>query len=268
LGSALEVCTFWLGRELRYIDRMCLASMVKVGLDVALYAYEPVAGLPRGVTMRDAEKILPYSTMRRVNPDHPEIRDPRAKLQFSDLFRLALMRAGKGFWLDTDVYMLRHFLPDPSKFYLALEGRQRFGVSALYFPKDHPLLEEVFRWVEGNDALPSWLRFRRGVARPFFYRLAGKRMSTLDAGTTIFGNDGITLLARKYGLFAAAAPKSDFYYWTARDTEKIFDAGSAEELLSLPDIKGFHIHRKALCNEPPVAGSFFDWAVCNVEDRL
>ena len=242
--------------------------MVKVGLDVSLYAYGPVEGVPPGVSMRDASLVLPFDTMQRVNPDYPEIRDHRARLQFSDLFRLALMREGKGFWLDTDVYMLRHFLPDPSKFYLALEGRQRFGVSAMYFRKEHPLLEEVFRWVEGKDALPSWLRFRRGVLRPFFYRLVGRRMTTLDAGTTFFGNDGITLLAPRYNLFDAPALKSDFYHWTARDTEKIFDAGSAKELLSVPGIKGFHVHRKERCNDPPVAGSFFEWAVRNVEDRL
>ena len=241
--------------------------MVKVGLDVSLYAYGPVEGVPPGVTVRDAEPVLPFDTMRRVNPDHPEILDHKARLQFSDLFRLALMRAGKGFWLDTDVYMLRHFLPDPSKFYLALEGRQRFGVSAMYFPKDHPLVKEVFRWVEGNDLLPSWLRFRRGVLRPILYRLVGRRMTTLDAGTTIFGNDGITLLAPKFGLFDSPAPKSDFYYWTARDTEKIFEPGSADELIAVPDIKGFHVHRKERCNEPPVSGSFFDWAVRNVEGR-
>jgi hypothetical protein len=264
----MEVCTFWLGRRLRFVDRVCLASMVKAGLDVSLYAYEPIENVPPGIKVVDAASVLSLQTMRRVNPHHPEIREHLARLHFSDLFRFALMREGKGFWLDTDIYMLRHFLPDPSKFYLALEGRRRFGVSALYFPKDHPLVEEFFHWVDGTNALPPWLGFRRRVLRPFVYRLAGRRFTTLDAGITIFANDGISRMARKYDLLDEAAPKNDFYHWTARDTEKIFDAGSADKLLSVPGIKGFHIHRKGPCDDPPVAGSFFEWAVRNVEDRL
>jgi hypothetical protein len=264
----LEVCTFWLGRRLRFVDRICLASMIKVGFDVSLYAYGSVDDVPPGVKICDAAAVLPFDTMRRVNPDYPEIRKHKATLHFSDLFRFALMRQGKGFWLDTDIYMLHHFLPDPSRFYLALEGKQRFGVSAMYFPPDDPLVREFCAWVDGKDVLPPWLGFRRGVLRPFFYRLAGRRFTTLDAGITIFANDGVSRLALKYGLFDQAAPKSDFYYWTARDTEKIFDASSAEMLLSVPGVKGFHIHRKERCDESPVPGSFFEWAVRNVEGRL
>ena len=40
--------------------------MVKVGLEVSLYAYGPVEGVPPGVTVRDAELVLPFDTMRRV----------------------------------------------------------------------------------------------------------------------------------------------------------------------------------------------------------
>lgn len=264
----MEICTFWLGSSLRFVDRVCLASMVATGAKVALYSYEPIDNVPPGVEHRDAGPVLPLASMRRVNHDYPQIKDHMARLQFSDLFRIALMRAGKGFWLDTDVYLLQPFLPDPSKFYLAHEGGGRLGVSALYFPHNHPLVTEFFAWVDGDFVLPPWLGLRRGVLRPLLYRLIGRQVTTFDAGITIFGNDGISRLAIKHGIFDQAAPKNDFYYWTAAATEKVFDPGSANEILSRSDIKGFHIHRKAKADLPPVAGSFFEWAVRRVENQL
>jgi hypothetical protein len=242
--------------------------MVKSGLQVALYAYGPVDGVPAGVEIRDAETVLPYATIRRVNPDYPELKRYIARLHFSDLFRFALMRQGIGFWLDTDIYLLRPFTPDPSRFYLAQENEKQLGVSAMYFPQDHPVVADFCGWVDGDEILPPWLGFRRGVMRPLLFRLQGRQLTTVNAGITIFANDGVSRLARKHGIFGEAAPKDDFYHWIAGDSENIFNTGSAAQLLAVPGIKGFHILRKDRCDEELVPGSFFEWAVRNVEGLL
>jgi hypothetical protein len=260
----MDICTYWMSGDLRVVDRMCLASMVMTGARVRLYAHGEVNNAPAGVEIFDAEPVLPRSAFHRVNPHYPKIANHLSVLQFSDLFRIALMRQSKGFWLDTDVYMLKPFLPDPSAFYLAHEGKGRLGVSALYFPSDNPVVSEFCEWVDGDAALPPWLGFRRGVLRPFLYRLLGRPFTCLEAGITIFGNDGISRLARKHGYFDKAAPKSDFYLWTGSQADRFYEPGSDASLFGHPEVIGFHVHRKERANASPLPQSAFEHALNRV----
>jgi hypothetical protein len=264
----MDICTYWMGGDLRLVDRMCLASMVMTGPRVRLYTHGEVNNAPAGVEICDAEPVLPRTAFLRVNPRYPIIENHLSILQFSDLFRIALMRQSKGFWLDTDVYMFKPFAPDPANFYLAHEGKGRLGVSAMYFPADNPVVAEFCEWLDGDAAIPPWLGFRRGVLRPFLYRLRGKPFTCLEAGITIFGNDGISRLARKHGYFDKAAPKSDFYLWTGREVDRFYEPGSDTAFFGQPGVIGFHVHRKGRASAPPLPGSAFEQALARVRHLL
>ncbi|TKT74251.1 glycosyltransferase [Aquamicrobium sp. LC103] len=257
----MHICTFWYGRSLRYVDRVCLASMVKAGHRVKLFSYGEVDNLPAGVEPHDAAAILPIETFRRLDPNFPDIGDYVTIVQFSDLFRIMLMKHRQGVWLDTDVYLVKPFSPDPAKPYLARENRKRVGVSALYLPPDNPVVADFERYIHGTEVLPEWLGPVRGMFRPAWYRLIGKEVSPASIGITIFGNDGISRLAARHGFFDDAAPKESFYYWTGDDALRIFDPAYGLEPLDHPAFVGFHVHRKGPSELPPRQGSFFDWAV-------
>ncbi len=119
----MDICTFWYGPRLRDVDRICLASMVMTGQRVKLFSYAPIENVPAGVELHDASSILPELVFKRLDPGYPNFHSRTTIVQFSDIFRIMLMKHKQGVWLDTDVYLLKQFHPDPSKPYLARENR-------------------------------------------------------------------------------------------------------------------------------------------------
>lgn len=264
----MDICTFWYGPRLREVDRICLASMVMTGQRVKLFSYAPIENVPPGVELHDANKILPELVFKRLDPGYPHFRDQITIVQFSDIFRIMLMKHKQGVWLDTDVYLLKQFHPDPSKPYVARENRFRVGVSALYLPHNHPIIREFEAYVAATYALPRWLGLRRGKLRPFYYRMTGKEVTPASIGITIFGNDGISRLARKCGIFKNAAPQENFYYWVGKEATRIYDPGYGLEPIKHPDFIGFHIHKKHKEVVSLQPGSFYMWAIDRVKPLL
>ncbi len=177
-----------------------------------------------------------------------------------------LMKYQQGVWLDTDVYLVKQFHPDADKVWLARENNTRVGVSALYFPPNNPIIKIFEDYWAGTEIIPHWLGFKRRVWRPFW--LKRKKMPILpgNLGVTIFGNDGISRLAKRYGFFHEAKEKETFYYWTGRKTERIFEPAFGVKPLTDSRLIGFHIHRKTKTTKRPQEGSFYHWAVSRIPD--
>lgn len=262
----MDICTFWYGDRLRPIDWLCLSSMVKTGQTVKLYSHGAIENVPEGVQLVEAESILPLSTLFRIDPSFPDFKPSRTIVQFSDLFRVKLMKNEAGVWLDTDVYLVKQFHPERGKVWLAQENRSRVGVSALYLPADNPIIKEFDDFIESGDMLPNWLGFHRGVWIP--WRLNRKKMPVVPGrvGITVFGNDGISRLAKRHGFFNQAKEKQTFYYWTGRNAERIFDPTFGLEPLNDPRFIGFHVHKKEKTTEPPKEGSFYSWATKRIPE--
>lgn len=256
----MDICTFWYGDKLRMVDRVCLSSMVRTGQRVKLFVYGPVGNVPEGVELHDADAILPQSVLYRLDPDYPSFKPWLSIVQLSDIFRIMLMKHSQGAWLDTDVYLVKPFEPDPKQVWLARENRSRVGVSALYLPPDNPIIAAFEAYLRGDNPVPDWLGFKRRVWQPAVLRYKGLPVRPNRLGITVFGNDGISRLAKRFGFFDQAKSKETFYYWTGRKSERIFDPAYGLEPLDHPDFIGFHIHKKALTDNPPKAGSFYDLA--------
>ncbi|MBB3144027.1 hypothetical protein FHS21_000410 [Phyllobacterium trifolii] len=264
----MDICTFWFGPSLRFVDRICLASMLLAGHRVRLFSYGDIENIPAGIEVHDAEQILPRDTFARINRNFPATTPGVSILQFSDLFRVMLMKYDQGAWLDTDVYLLKPFLPSPDKPYLAHDTLTRLGVSALYLPMDNPIISDFVAYIQGTEVLPDWLGFHRRVIKPALARWNGKEVTTAMIGHTVFGNDGISRLARRHGFFTDAAPKQSFYYWTGRDALRIFDPRYGLEPTRHKDFIGFHIHKKKPTDLPAEPGSFYHWAIERVQHLL
>jgi len=261
----MDICTFWFGEKLRFIDRVCLASQVMSGQKVKLYSYGPVGNVPAGVDLCDAESILPFATLKRLDPDFPHFKPSRTIVQLSDFFRIMLMKHAQGVWLDTDVYLVKPFLPAPAKIWLAQENRQRLGVSALYLPPDNPIIAEFEAYLATDQMVPSWLGFKKRCWIPFLLTMRGEPVQPNRLGITIFGNDGISRLAKKHKFFHQAQKKNHFYYWTGHKARRIFDPAFGLEPLECPDFIGFHVHKKDQTDLPPRQGSLFEWMVRRVQ---
>ena len=106
--------SLWVGRRLRWIERLAIKSYLDNGWRFQLYVYDDVEGVPAGCEILDAAAIIPE---REVFIEGPGSGLHAGSVgAFSDLFRYRLLHERGGMWSDTDVINLRRFDPDGMKF--------------------------------------------------------------------------------------------------------------------------------------------------------
>ena len=95
---------FWSMGLLGEMQRLSLQSMVRHGHPVKLYTYDDVATMqalvPSGVMVADAGSVVERSLYQHAVM-HSEIR------YFSDIFRYAVLHEFGGWWLDTDIVLVK-----------------------------------------------------------------------------------------------------------------------------------------------------------------
>lgn len=256
-----QIASLWFDGPLRPLDRVCVASMLAQGMAVTLFTYGDIPNAPPGAVVADGAEILDRSLIDRLVPIAKK--DQACWLptvQFSDFFRVFMLKAGRGLWLDTDVLLFRPFMYDPTVPFFARDGRATIGASVFYLPPTSAIIAEYDRLLESDDLKPDWLGFRRGLLRPMMYRLAGKPFSTSDLGITLYGNDAFTRLTHRHGIYDQALGKCSFYNWTGDAANQIYAPVPWRFYLEDTKYVGLHLHRKAPSALPAVAGSLWAWA--------
>jgi hypothetical protein len=94
--------SLWVGDRLSAMEVMSVRSFLHHGHDYHLYVYQPVLNLPEGAVARDANEILPASSIFQYT-------DYQSYAGFSNYFRYKLLLERGGWWVDTDVVCLRPF---------------------------------------------------------------------------------------------------------------------------------------------------------------
>jgi hypothetical protein len=253
-----DVVTFWRG-PLDRLRQTCLRSQVAAGHAVTVYSFDPVPGLPDGVSNAEAEAILPYAFSEKLRPAQPDgsWRD-WTTLQFSDFFRMRLMAQDVGLWLDADVLLLRPVEIDPRKPYFAWERPRQLGNSVLYLPPRDPIVMAFESLMAQEELTPDWLALRHRLTFAL-RRLRGKSNRLSDIRVAIYGPASLTALARRSGQLRHALPKKSFYAVHA-DARLVFEPHDFSALIGDPGIIGFHISPKGRGGQPPVPGSLYAWA--------
>lgn len=97
--------SLWIGESIGPLQRLSIASFLRLGGEYHLYAYGDITGLPSGVVLRDAREILPASAIFRYEkgPGRGSV------AAFSNVFRYKLLLDRGGWWVDTDVVCLKPF---------------------------------------------------------------------------------------------------------------------------------------------------------------
>ncbi len=192
-----EIVTFWHG-PLDALRRLCLRSQVAAGHKVTVYSFEPLAQLPDGVGNAEAEAILPHSFAERLRPTGPDgVWRDWTTLQFSDFFRMRLMAANAGLWLDADVLLLKPVEIDPAKPYFAWERPRQLGNSVLYLPPSDPIVAAFASLMQQDELTPDWLALRHRLTFALRKLRGSQRLS--DVRVAIYGPAALTALARRAG---------------------------------------------------------------------
>jgi hypothetical protein len=254
-----DVATFWHG-PLDRLRQTCLRSQVAAGHKVTIYSFDTIPGLPEGVANADAEAILPHAFAEKLRPAQPDgsWRD-WTTLQFSDFFRMRLMAARAGLWLDADVLLLRPVEINPARPFFAWERPRQIGNSVLYLPPEDPIVAAFARLMEQDELTPDWLSLRHRITFGL-RRLRGGSDRLADVRVAIFGPAALTALARRFGSARHALPKKSFYAVHA-EPKLFFDPADLSTYVNDPGIIGLHISPKGRGNSAPLPGSLYAWAL-------
>lgn len=193
--------TLWIGGPLSELERLCLYTWLHHGHPVNLYTYDAPRNAPTGVELRDAREVLPESRIFRYAEDSHSAYEkmPGGYGAFANLFRYHLLYRVGGWWLDTDVALLR---------------RLDFDDPCVFAPEHADLLNNAVLKMPHHSHLAAHL-----VARA---EAAGERQRFAETGPPL-----LTELANNLGLHGYAHPRERFYphHWRRWQTPFRPDTG-------------------------------------------
>ena len=237
----------WSGERRGPVERACMRSVLRQGHRLSLWCYRPPAGVPDGVELADASGILPESAVVRHRSGSFAL--------FSDWFRYALQRQGKGVWLDSDVYLFRP-IPDCDLLLTEFEPRLINGAT-LKIPADSPMLKDLLALFE-QDIIPWWVPLPARIAAMWRRATTGRA----DIARMPWGMAGpwaLTAYARRHQLAHLAAPARVYSPVRWQDAGWIRDPGQRLESHVAEDTIALHLWNdriKAFKDEPAAEGSF------------
>jgi hypothetical protein len=143
------VHSLWVGDELGPLQRLAISSFLRHGHEFHLFCYEPVAGVPDGVVVRDGKDILPANAIFRYARGGGK----GSVSAFSNLFRYKLLLDRGGWWVDTDVVCLKPF-DFVDTVVLASEltrERKHLAASVIKLPPGHEIARRCYDAAAASD---------------------------------------------------------------------------------------------------------------------
>ncbi|MDR3472460.1 MAG: hypothetical protein P4M09_12335 [Devosia sp.] len=225
----------WVGGALGPLHALCLASFVRAGHRTVLHCYERPVDLPDGVETADARRLMPESRIIGY-------RRGGSFSLFSNLFRLKILEAGLGFYVDCDVFCLRPF-PD-ADYLFGFETDYRLNGAVLKMPPQSPMLRDFLR-IDDRHFIPPWFSAgKRGW-------LGLRQALGLPAGIETYGWGELgpratTYFARQAGVLDKAQPADVFYPVPFERVGMFLDPGLSIEDISTSRTLGIHLYHEAL----------------------
>ncbi|CAD6525415.1 hypothetical protein LMG28727_02028 [Paraburkholderia kirstenboschensis] len=185
--SSARFASFWHGPQLSAYEVACLSSFTAYGNAVALYTYDNVENLPKGVIAKDASAIVSRDALTAFS-----INGTPSMAHFTDYFRFVMFTKTDEVWVDTDMLLLRAFDRSLEGNIIGRESAASICTALLRLDPTDPRLLELLQRIEAMK------------------------------GTSIkWGDTGPRLLTSVYGV-EAGAPESDFYPVHFDDYYKVF----------------------------------------------
>lgn len=188
-----EICCFWGGGKLTYLEVLSLKSFVAAGHPVTLYAYDPPGAPPAGVTVQDAADILP--------------RDAAPDALIADLFRYHCLAKRPGvIWAAPDFVLLKPLRPENDRL-LAEQGGGYLTPDILALPPDSKALGAVLEFTAQPRPIPPWATAKEQAA------LAACDDPVAADGLEwgVWGAKALSHFAGQSGEAEDALPKGAFY---------------------------------------------------------
>jgi len=215
------VNALWIGPSLGPLHAACLRSFALAGHRVLLHCYDVPANVPPDIETFDASRLMPRERIVYY-------RSNGSPSLFSNLYRLKILEAGMGLYVDCDVFCLKAI---PKQDYIfGYQANNELNGAVLKLPVGSATLLEALKMTEDPYYIAPWLsrekrlwyRSRKAIGLP-------AHISRYDWG--LLGPKAITHLARTTGIMHHAAPIDVFYPVLHSQITMLLDPG-----LSLADI--------------------------------
>jgi hypothetical protein len=195
--------SLWVGSDLSSVELLCARSFLHHGHELHLYCYEPLANVPTGVVLKDANEVLPASSIYRS-------RDGRLS-SFSNYFRWTLLSKRGGIWTDMDMVCLRPFDFDDDIVY-AYEADGVVNTAVLKFPPNHFLPRVMAMACDDVNQLQPYDTLRSAIKKTGRKLLFGKERSRIYTSHTEPGGPyWYTRFLHHFGMMDLAKPREWFY---------------------------------------------------------
>lgn len=243
--------SLWVGSTLGYLERLCLASAADVGHELTVWSYEPsrLEGVPSGTVVRDAAEVMPYDKLLRY-------RDSGSVALGANLWRVELLAAGLGCWVDMDLIFLRP-LDFGTPYIFGWEYEKRINNSVMYAPKESPAVNDLQNLPQPNKR-PPWYGPRKSLEF-YWQRLRQGRLEIEDYPWGTFSAGLLTHVIKKHDLETFVQPPEVFYPIRWAEARSLYGpAEKVEEKLS-PSTRTVHMWNSRLVGlkeEPPTEGSY------------
>lgn len=142
-----DVNAIWIGDTLSPLHRGCLSSFLEHGYKVRLHTYSNIKGVPEGVEIFDARKLMTEDEIVRH-------RRSGSLALASDVYRYRIMKSDLGTYVDCDIYCFRA-LPD-GNYLFGWEADSVVGSAVLRFPCSCFALAEMSRAADDPFFIPWW----------------------------------------------------------------------------------------------------------------
>jgi hypothetical protein len=181
--KVLEVNAFWDG-ELSSLETLCMTSFLRHGVGYNLYVYDEPARVPSGVILKDADAILPRNKVFRYAAGEFNLGSIAG---FTNLFRYTVIHQRGGWWIDTDVCLIRPFEFGQEELYFEESSQtEPFYVSNSCFkaPPGSTIMADCLRRFSEKDVT----RVVHGETGP---RLLTDSILSLDNRALVLGNEQV-----------------------------------------------------------------------------
>jgi hypothetical protein len=149
--------SFWSGSALGYVERLCIASILKAGHTLDIFSFDPDLAVPAGVNLRDAREIVPRT--RSV------VAETARWALLSDVFRYEALLRGAGTWIDLDMLLLRP-VSEIGEYIFGWQDASTINGAILRLPPDSPCLQKLIALCRSDVVVPpQWSRTQKAYQR-------------------------------------------------------------------------------------------------------
>ena len=196
-----KLFTFWAGKPLGYIERLCIASILRAGHTLDVYSFDGRLEVPDGANLRNAEDVVPES--RAI------LHKSGSWAPFADVFRYEGLLRDAGIWVDLDVLILKP-LDRLGDHILGWQDGQIINNAILGLPSDSACLKQLASLCRSDVVVPPhWSRTQKMYQRVRAMVGAHTPMQDLEWGA--IGPFALTHFIGDFNLFHKCQSADVFY---------------------------------------------------------